>query len=197
MRPWCWSLKAFTTHPTWLGERNKEEQVTTKRVAFAAFLMMICLALPTFAQPSKVVTKGPIVIKEFKHDTGPLLREVAPLLPDFGTPPHTKTKNTPNPNHPWSNKVQKDPVLQTAENSPSLQTPNFNIEFDGIGYGDNFFRNCMLPDNDGAPGTTQYVQYVNLTYEVFEVAFCRHLIRVSLECARTTPEIVATPILAY
>src|ERR1039458_7890682 len=31
---------------------------------------MVCLALPTFAQQSKVVTKGPMVIKEFKHDTG-------------------------------------------------------------------------------------------------------------------------------
>src|ERR1035437_2293110 len=158
---------------------------------------MVCLALPTFAQQSKVVTKGPIVIKEFKHDTGPRLREVAPLLPEFGTPSEHEIENNVNPNHPWSNKVQKDPVLQTAENSPSLQTPNFNVEFDGIGYGDNFFCNCMPPDNDGAPGTTQYVQYVNLTYEVFEVAFCRHLIRVYLECARTTPAIVALPILAY
>jgi hypothetical protein len=104
---------------------------------------MVCLALPTFAQQSKVVTKGPMVIKEFKHDTGPPLREVAPLLPEFGTPSEHEIENNVNPNHPWSNKVQKDPVLQTAENSPSLQTPNFNVEFDGIGYGDNFFCNCM------------------------------------------------------
>ena len=142
--------------------------MTTKRVAVVTFLTMVCLALPTFPQQSKVVTKGPIVIKEFKHDTGPLLREVAPLLPEFGTPSEHEIENNVNPNNPWSNKVQKDPVLQTAENSPSLQTPNFNVEFDGIGYGDNFFCNCMPPDNDGAPGTTQYVQYVNLTYEVFD-----------------------------
>ena len=142
--------------------------MTTKRVAEVTFLTMVCLALPTFPQQSKVVTKGPIVIKEFKHDTGPLLREVAPLLPEFGTPSEHEIENNVNPNNPWSNKVQKDPVLQTAENSPSLQTPNFNVEFDGIGYGDNFFCNCMPPDNDGAPGTTQYVQYVNLTYEVFD-----------------------------
>ena len=147
---------------------RKEEKVTAKRVAVVAFLTMVCLALPTFPQQSKAVTKGPIVIKEFKHDTGPLLREIAPLLPEFGTPSEHEIENNVNPNHPWSNKVQKDPVLQTAENSPSLQTPNFNVEFDGIGYGDNFFCNCMPPDNDGAPGTTQYVQYVNLTYEVYD-----------------------------
>jgi hypothetical protein len=145
--------------------------VTAKRVGVGAFLMVVGLALPTFAQQSKTVAKGAVVIKEFKHDTGPVLREIAPLLPEYGTPPQHEIENKANPNHPWSNKkaeVEKDAVLQTAENSPSAQTPTFNVEFDGIGYGDNFYCNCMPPDNDGAPGTTQYVQYVNLTYQVFD-----------------------------
>jgi Abnormal spindle-like microcephaly-assoc'd, ASPM-SPD-2-Hydin len=146
----------------------KEEKVTTKRVAVAAFLTIVCLALPTFAQQSKTVTKGPIVIKEFKHDTGPLLREIAPLLPEYSLPSEHEIQNNVNPNHNWSNKVQKDPVLQTEENSPRLQTPNFSLEFEGAGFGDAFFCNCMPPDNDGAPGTTQYVQYINLEYQVFD-----------------------------
>ena len=144
--------------------------MTIKRVSLMVFLTIFCLALPTFAQPSKTVTKGPIVIQEFKHDTGPALREVAPLFPEFGVPGEHEIDNKANPNHPWSNKVQRDPVLQTAENSPTLQTPTFNVEFDGIGFGDSFFCNCMPPDNDGAPGTTQYVQYVNTTYQVFDKA---------------------------
>ena len=147
----------------------KEEKVTTKRVAIAAFLTIVCLALPTFAQQSKTVTKGPVVIKEYKHDTGPLLREIAPLLPEFGTASEHEIKNNDNPRNPWKNKAyQPDPVLQTAENSPRLETPNFGLEFDGIGLGSSFFCNCMPPDNDGAPGTTQYVQYVNTTYQVFD-----------------------------
>jgi hypothetical protein len=146
----------------------KEEKVTTKRVAVAAFLTIACLALPTFAQQSKTVTKGPIVIKEFKHDTGPLLREVAPLLPEYSLPSEHEIENNVNPNHNWSNKVQNDVVLQTEENSPRLQTPNFSLEFEGAGFGDAFFCNCMPPDNDGAPGTTQYVQYINLEYQVFD-----------------------------
>ncbi len=145
--------------------------MTTKQVSVVAFLTMFCLALPAFAQQAKTVTKGPIVIQEYKHDTGPRLREITPLFPEFGTPDEHEIDNKANPNHPWSNKLQeKDPVLQTLENSPSLQTPNFNVEFDGIGYGDSFFCNCMPPDNDGAPGTTQYVQYVNTTYQVFDKA---------------------------
>jgi hypothetical protein len=144
--------------------------VKIKRAAVAAFLTMACLALPTFAQHSKV-TKGPRVIQEFKHDTGPLLREVAPLFPEFGTPSEHEIDNKDNPNHPWDNRpVVKDPVLQTAENSPHQETPGFGLEYDGIGYGDSFFCNCMPPDNDGAPGINQYVQYVNLTYQVWDKA---------------------------
>ena len=132
-----------------------------------ALLLLTALALPVFAQQSQPAANGPIVIQEFKHDTGPVLREIAPLLPAFGTPPQHEIENRDNPNHNWSEEVQPDPVLQTEENSPQVLSPGFNVEFDGIGYGDNFFCNCMPPDNDGAPGTTQYVQYVNLTYQVF------------------------------
>jgi hypothetical protein len=142
--------------------------VTTRRFAIAAFLMIACLALPAFAQRSKTVTKGPIVINAIKHDTGPLLREVAPLLPEFSTPSEHEIQNNVNPNHNWNNQVQEDTVLQTEANSPRLQTPNFGVEFDGAGFGDNFFCNCMPPDNDGAAGLTQYVQYINLEYQVFD-----------------------------
>ena len=142
-----------------------------KRSLVTAFLMLACLALPSFAQKSKVVTKGPIVINEFKHDTGPLLREIAPLLPEFSMPSEHEIENGVNPNHPFrNNKFRPDPVLQTAENSPGLQTPNFSLEFEGLGFGDSFFCNCMPPDNDGAPGTTQYVQWINLFYAVYDKA---------------------------
>jgi hypothetical protein len=112
--------------------------------------------------------KGPLVIREVKHDTGPLLREIAPLLPEFSTPSEHEIENNVNPNHHWSNRVQKDTMLQTEENSPALQTPNFGLEFDGAGFGDSFFCYCMPPDNDGAAGTTQYVQYINVEYQVFD-----------------------------
>ena len=51
--------------------------MTTKRTVVAVLLALglVCLALPGFAENAKTVTKGPIVIKEFKHDTGPLIRE--------------------------------------------------------------------------------------------------------------------------
>ena len=145
----------------------KEEQLTIKRVALTAFLAVSCLALPTFAQQS-TVTKRATVIKEFKHDTGPVLREVAPLLPEFSLPSEHEIQNFENPRNPWANNpVVEDKVLQRPENSPTAQTPSFNLEFEGLGVGQAFFCNCEPPDNDGAAGTTQYVQYINLNYAVY------------------------------
>ena len=113
--------------------------------------------------------KGSIVIKESRHDTGPLLREIAPLLPEFNSPAEHEIENNVNPNHNWINWSQgEDALLQRPESSPTLQTPNFDQEFDGLGYGYSFFCNCMPPDNDGAVGTTQYVQYTNIAYQVFD-----------------------------
>jgi hypothetical protein len=142
--------------------------MTTKRVAILTFLMTLCLTLPTFAQNAKTVTKGPIVIPAEKHDTGPLLREVAPLLPELGRGTQHEVPNKDNPRNPWKNRRQvPDQVLQRAENSPTLQTPNFSLEFEGIDDAHGFC-NCEPPDNDGAPGTTQYVQYINTGYEVWD-----------------------------
>src|SRR5580704_2417977 len=56
--------------------------------------------------------KGSIVIKEFKHDTGPVLREVAPLLPEFSPSAEREIKNNVNPNHRWPNRIERDRVLQ-------------------------------------------------------------------------------------
>jgi hypothetical protein len=138
---------------------------TPHLIVFITLLAMV-VALPAFSQQAKTVTHGPIVIPEFKHDTGPLLREVAPLLPEFSAPSEHEIENNVNPNHNWK-QVTTDTVLQRPEYGPTTQTPNFNVEFDGLGAGKAFFCNCMPPDNDGAPGTTQYVQYINLTYAVY------------------------------
>ena len=135
----------------------------------AAVAAILSLALPALAANSKVVTQGPIVIKEFKHDTGPILREVAPLLPEFSLPAGREIENLSNPRNPWRNRpVEPDPVLQTEANSPNLETPSPGLEFEGLGVNDSFFCHCMPPDNDGAPGTTQYMQFINLFYAVYD-----------------------------
>jgi hypothetical protein len=135
------------------------------KVLFRLVALMLACSMAALPQ---TVQKGATVVREFKHDTGPILREIAPLLPEFGSPSEHEIENNVNPNHKWSNLIQKDPVLQTPENTPSGQTPGPSLTFDGAGFGDAFFCDCMPPDNDGAVGTTQYVQFINLEYQVFD-----------------------------
>jgi Abnormal spindle-like microcephaly-assoc'd, ASPM-SPD-2-Hydin len=153
-------------------------------------LAWVCAVLPGFAQESalesgqqpvvesaamlsghqsRVVTKGPIVIHEVKHDTGPLLREIAPLLPEYSMPSEHEIEDYPNPNHRWKAEYRAaDPLLQKPEDSLAQASPNYLLEFDGLGSGDKFFCDCMPPDNDGAPGIDQYTQYLNTFYAVYD-----------------------------
>ncbi len=141
----------------------------------AAIVAILGLTLPSFAGNSAVVTKGPIVIKEFKHDTGPILREVTPLLPEFSLPSQHEIENIDNPRNPWAGKpVQTDPVLQKTD-LPGKETPSPLLEFEGLGANDSFFCNCEPPDNDGAPGPSQYMQFVNLFWAVYDKAGHRTL----------------------
>jgi hypothetical protein len=82
-------------------------------VLVCALGFVVCSSLVSWSQmaPSTALLpshQGPIVIKESKHDTGPLLREIAPRFPEFGAPSEHEIENNVNPNHNWSSQVQKD-----------------------------------------------------------------------------------------
>ena len=134
----------------------------------AACLAILCLTMPAFAQNSKVVTKGPIVKYPVAVSTnGPMLREIAPLLPEFSMPGEHEVPNNYVPNHRGV-APGGDQITQTEANSPKLDTPTPNIEFEGLGQGDAFFCNCAPPDNDTAAGTgNQVMEFVNLFFAVY------------------------------
>jgi hypothetical protein len=63
-------------------------------------------------------------------------------------------------------KKRSDPVIQTAPAGPLAPTPGLN--FAGVGNGDyGFTPNSAPPDTNGAVGATQYVQWVNESFAVF------------------------------
>ena len=86
-----------------------------------AILTLLCLALPAFANKAKTVTNGPIVTTDVQHDTGPLLREIAPLLPEFNPQTYHEIDNGEDPRFgEWTNRpYPPDAVLQRPENSPT------------------------------------------------------------------------------
>lgn len=67
---------------------------------------------------------------------------------------------------------EPDPVLQrTTATAPTLLAPSLSKGFDGIGQGVfGFSVSVAPPDTNGAVGQTQYVQWVNLSFAVFDKA---------------------------
>src|SRR6266567_7332198 len=105
---------------------------------------------------------GPQVSPAVHHDTSPPLRNIAPKFP--------RLKRNDHPVHPLpigAGQPQPDPALQTA---PSIvATPSTTLNFAGVGNGDyGFAPNAAPPDTNGAVGATQYVQWVNESFAVFD-----------------------------
>ena len=106
------------------------------------------------------------VYQPITSDTSPPLRELAgrtvtipgPASPIFlGRIPYTS-----------SGLAQADPALQTTTLSTQTYTPVPNLGFDGLGVGfPNFTVQYAPPDTNGAVGDTQYVQWVNAAFAIF------------------------------
>jgi hypothetical protein len=104
------------------------------------------------------------VINEVKHDVSPALRDIPPVPEQVGLQriiplrrPHPTLNVTP----------QDDPIRQTTLGPLATATTGLNVQGVGVGLG-NFSDCCAPPDTNGAAGATQYVQWVNLSFAVFD-----------------------------
>ncbi|MSR65360.1 MAG: hypothetical protein EXS18_06225 [Verrucomicrobiae bacterium] len=61
-----------------------------------------------------------------------------------------------------------DSLVQTA--APSLAMPGLALNFEGLDSGDNPFVGILPPDPNGDVGPSNYVQQVNIRYQVFDKA---------------------------
>ena len=106
----------------------------------------------------------PIIYQEERHDISPPLRNLPELPPQAVAARQIPLRLV----HPPKVMVpQADPVVQTAPTS-TLATSS-GLSFEGLGstqYG--FTVNAVPPDTNGAVGATQYVQWVNESFAVFD-----------------------------
>src|SRR6266700_5444533 len=128
----------------------------TGLAALAVAFSMLSIPPSSLAQAA-----GPQVSPAVHHDTSPPLRNIAPKFP--------RLQRNDHPVHPLpigAGQPQPDPALQTA---PSIvATPSTTLNFAGVGNGDyGFAPNAAPPDTNGAVGATQYVQWVNESFAVF------------------------------
>src|SRR5260370_18959394 len=67
---------------------------------------------------------------------------------------------------------EPESVLQKAVPAvPEALAPTVGLNFEGLGSGfPNYVVNVAPPDTNGAVGKTQYVQWVNLSFAVFDKA---------------------------
>jgi hypothetical protein len=124
-------------------------------------LFVVGLSL-AFVQPAIAQLK-PIVTSDVKHGISPALRDLQPgPVPNFVEKTLEPILPPATPYEP-----QVDPAEQRVQGKPLPLT--VNLGFDGLGdgvYG--FTVTASPPDPVGAAGATQYVQWVNLSYAVFD-----------------------------
>jgi len=138
-------------------------------VGFAAPLVAGAVAMLFSALPGVAQDKGtsePLVFQQVKHDVSLPLWMMA-KAPNGGAEagriiiPENTGPNAIAPAH------VVDPVGDDPEQkgSPLLATTQL-LNFDGIGATESICG-CAPPDTEGAVGATQFVQYVNTAYEVY------------------------------
>lgn len=143
----------------------------TKALIASALIVALGIALvaTTFlhtSQPRSVThpivnLSHPTVDNTVQHDVSAPLRDIAARKP-----PTKITQDASLPNLPVSSALVKDGAVQTAV-LPKVGTTS-GLKFAGVGNGDyGFAPNSAPPDTNGAVGATQYVQWVNESFAVF------------------------------
>lgn len=121
---------------------------------------------------------APLVRQNVHHDVSQPLRDLARNAPAVGATPQEEeaaeeVKVIPLPSG-FKPATEPDSVLQDSlpirDNAAAAAfAPAMGLNFEGLGSGfPNYTVNVAPPDTNGAVGLTQYVQWVNLSFAVFD-----------------------------
>jgi hypothetical protein len=147
----------------------QEVKLMTNRLWGFGCTAILCLLVATLSVPSRAQEKrtGVEIIRQLRADVSRPLREAPPLPVQAG--PLREIPVRPLPQRPVSG--QTDAALQSTTTSTVATTPGF--DFDGVGVGfvgpnGSASVNVAPPDTNGAAGSTQFVQWVNLSFAIFD-----------------------------
>lgn len=140
------------------------------KVSMTALLVLVLLLISLVATVTPVGAKGAPggdgsvqVSPNVHHDVSPPLKDMKPLHESL------TTKRDHKKDHELITKVpggQKDGAHQTT--TGPLVSTTAGVGFAGVGNGDyGFTPSSAPPDTNGAVGATQYVQWVNASFAVF------------------------------
>jgi len=116
--------------------------------------------------PASAVADNPMVVHEVKHDRSQPLRDLAASVQSAAS----AAKQTPFPQRTGVaiTSSQPDSVAQVPSGAPvSVQV---GLNFDGLSAADTVASGgpFVPPDTNGAVGAKQFVEWVNVTFEVFD-----------------------------
>jgi Abnormal spindle-like microcephaly-assoc'd, ASPM-SPD-2-Hydin len=142
-----------------------------KTRVFRALGAILGMAACLLVSSTSRAQESPRVIRELKHDVSLPLAELSrltPAQPHPFSPRMLKILPTaPPPDAPEF--VVPDGALQKGQLPPVAAVLGMN--FDGLGLGEyGFLLEFAPPDTNGAVGSTQYVQWVNTEFAVFDKA---------------------------
>src|SRR5437016_6976889 len=112
---------------------------------------------PAFAQGEPQL-RGPELLQEVRHDISPPLRDIKPILRPIG-PPEAKEIRLLHP--PREVRPMPDAVMQTSTLANISTTAGVN--FEGVAA-----NGSAPPDTSGTAGTTQFVEWVNTEFAVYD-----------------------------
>jgi len=161
----CAHLLLTGTHAA--RRRKGESSMKAIGVIFGSLTLgLACFLVLAPSQVKSQNSRSPEVGRDVHHDVSLPLREL------YGSVEGIEHRVIPL-RHPFPVKAisnQADPILQTVQIAPlAAITPGLN--FDGVGVGLGTFSDCCAPpDTNATVGTTQVVEWVNLSFAVFDKA---------------------------
>ena len=132
-----------------------------RRNIVAVFSVILgILVLPILAVAQNVTQRGEFTTSD--HATTRPLREIVPLREQEGR----REKPIRLLVRPGATSGAADGALQTAP--AAVTVVGSVVSFDGLGVGGGYTPNAAPPDTNGAVGDTQYVQWVNESFAVYD-----------------------------
>ena len=138
----------------------KKDLTSLLFTALCAVVLMPALAR---AQNPIAEERRPTVSRPDREDVSPALRTITPKR-HVSTNPEHELKRLP------AQASGGQDSLAVNGTSPSAATTATGNSFDGVGIGGGYTPDAAPPDTNGAVGATQYVQWVNEDFAVYDKA---------------------------
>jgi hypothetical protein len=154
------SKGAITTAMGWAGGG-----IMAKRFLVLTTSIFV-LGAALYAQPAAAQGRsyGVVVLHDVGHAISPALSHIRPIPPAKGLQRVIPLLLT----HPVQPRlIQRDPLLQQSTTGISQATASTSFMGIGVGLGNITSDSYIPPDTNGAAGPTQYVQWVNASFAVF------------------------------